>query len=205
MSRNEFEKLVSDKLSNIDNKNEAHYSVIKAMELVNENQNLVQAKIYSEILNNMVINCNRILINSIDDFITINKNYFNERPRTFDFTTRKIAYNFAFDLLLKQNTTKEIKDDLNKSKSAFELVLMTHGKQQGCYIATMAYGDYDHPQVLELRKFRDDFLSRTILGRNFIKLYYRYSPSLVQRLKSKQNINLIIRKGLDQFIKTIKK
>jgi hypothetical protein len=75
----------------------------------------------------------------------------------------------------------------------------------GCYIATMAYGDYDHPQVLELRKFRDDFLSRTILGRNFIKLYYRYSPSLVQRLKDKQGINLIIRKGLDQFIKTIRK
>jgi len=75
----------------------------------------------------------------------------------------------------------------------------------GCYIATMAYGDYDHPQVLELRKFRDDFLSRTILGRNFIKLYYRYSPSLVQMLKDKQSINLIIRKGLDQFIKTIRK
>lgn len=75
----------------------------------------------------------------------------------------------------------------------------------GCYIATMAYGDYDHPQVLELRKFRDDFLSRTILGRSFIKLYYRYSPSLVQRLKNKQGINLIIRKGLDQFIKTIRK
>jgi hypothetical protein len=75
----------------------------------------------------------------------------------------------------------------------------------GCYIATMAYGDYDHPQVLELRKFRDDFLSRTTLGRSFIKLYYRYSPSLVQMLKNKQGINLIIRKGLDQFIKTIRK
>ena len=75
----------------------------------------------------------------------------------------------------------------------------------GCYIATMAYGDYDHPQVLELRKFRDDFLSKTTLGRSSIKLYYRYSPSLVQRLKNKQSINLIIRKGLDQFIKIIRK
>lgn len=75
----------------------------------------------------------------------------------------------------------------------------------GCYIATMAYGDYDHPQVLELRKFRDDFLSKTILGRRFISFYYKYSPTLVERLKNKQAINLIIRKGLDQFIKTIKK
>jgi hypothetical protein len=75
----------------------------------------------------------------------------------------------------------------------------------GCYIATMAYGDYDHPQVLELRKFRDDFLSKTIIGRNFIKLYYKYSPKLVQMLKNRQGVNLIIRKGLDQFIKTIRK
>ncbi|PQJ72769.1 CFI-box-CTERM domain-containing protein [Polaribacter butkevichii] len=75
----------------------------------------------------------------------------------------------------------------------------------GCYIATMAYGDYDHPQVIELRNFRDDFLSKTIVGRYFIKFYYKYSPSLVEKLKNKQSINLIIRKGLDQFIKTIKK
>ncbi|WP_055445564.1 CFI-box-CTERM domain-containing protein [Lacinutrix himadriensis] len=76
---------------------------------------------------------------------------------------------------------------------------------KGCYIATMAYGDYDHPQVMELRNFRDGFLSKTIVGRRFIKLYYKYSPSLVEKLKNKQSINHIIRKGLDQFIKAIKK
>ena len=75
----------------------------------------------------------------------------------------------------------------------------------GCYVATMAYGDYDHPQVLELRKFRDDFLSTTIIGRYFIRLYYKYSPSLVEMLKNKKSTNLIIRKFLDQFIKAIRK
>lgn len=75
----------------------------------------------------------------------------------------------------------------------------------GCYIATMAYGDYDHPKVMELRRFRDSFLSKTIVGRRFIKFYYKYSPNLVEKLKNKQSINLIIRKGLDQFIKAIKK
>ena len=75
----------------------------------------------------------------------------------------------------------------------------------GCYIATMAYGDYNHPQVLELRTFRDDFLSKSYLGRNFIKLYYRYSPLLVEKLKDKTKTNDIIRTLLDQFIKIIKK
>lgn len=74
-----------------------------------------------------------------------------------------------------------------------------------CYIATMAYGDYDHPQVIELRKFRDNILNKTNLGRSFIKFYYKYSPKLVEKLKNKPSINLIIRKSLDQFIKTIRK
>ena len=74
-----------------------------------------------------------------------------------------------------------------------------------CYIATMAYGDYDHPQVMILRQFRDDVLANSSLGKWFIKTYYHYSPKLVAKLKNKKTINSIIRKSLDQLIKLIKK
>lgn len=53
----------------------------------------------------------------------------------------------------------------------------------GCYIATMAYGNYNHPQVIELRNFRDQFLSKSVLGRSFIRIYYKYSPILVENLE----------------------
>lgn len=75
----------------------------------------------------------------------------------------------------------------------------------GCYIATMAYGNYNHPQVMELRKFRDEFLRKTFLGRYFIKVYYKYSPHLVERLKNKPKINELLRSSLDLLIKTIRK
>lgn len=75
----------------------------------------------------------------------------------------------------------------------------------GCYIATMAYGDYDHPQVIELRQFRDGFLSKTTLGLYFIRFYYKYSPLLVEKLKNKPKINALIRTFLDQLIKLIRK
>lgn len=74
----------------------------------------------------------------------------------------------------------------------------------GCYIATMAYGDYNHPQVLILRHFRDSYLEKREWGRIFIKYYYHYSPKLVEKLKNHVHINRIIRKGLDCFIKLIK-
>lgn len=74
----------------------------------------------------------------------------------------------------------------------------------GCYIATMAYGDYDHPQVMILRQFRDDVLDKSAFGKWFIKTYYHYSPKLVERLKNQRTVNIIIRKALNQFIKLIK-
>jgi hypothetical protein len=72
---------------------------------------------------------------------------------------------------------------------------------EGCYIATMAYGDYEHPQVLELRKFRDRILKHSFLGRIFIILYYRISPFMAKKLKDKEEINIKIRELLDKFIK----
>ena len=39
-------------------------------------------------------------------------------------------------------------------------------KKEGCYIATLVYGDYEHPKVKILRRFRDDFLLTNYLGKN---------------------------------------
>lgn len=71
----------------------------------------------------------------------------------------------------------------------------------GCYIATMVYGDYDHPQVLILRDFRDNVLKKSVLGRAFIRFYYRYSPTWVKHLRNHTKINSFIRVLLDKFIK----
>lgn len=74
----------------------------------------------------------------------------------------------------------------------------------GCYIATMVYGDYDHPQVLVLRDFRDSVLRKSLLGRAFIRFYYRYSPTWVKHLKGHKKFNAVIRSILDKFIKVYK-
>lgn len=70
----------------------------------------------------------------------------------------------------------------------------------GCYIATMCYGDYDHPQVMVLRDFRDSVLLQHDWGQSFVRFYYRNSPNWVEHLKGKRLINTIIRKLLDKFI-----
>lgn len=46
----------------------------------------------------------------------------------------------------------------------------------GCFIATAAMGDYDHPVVMDLRMFRDNWLLKRDWGVKFTKWYYNHGP-----------------------------
>ncbi len=50
----------------------------------------------------------------------------------------------------------------------------------GCYVATCLYGSYDCPQVWTLRRYRDNTLAKSVLGRSFIRTYYAVSPTIVK-------------------------
>jgi hypothetical protein len=47
-------------------------------------------------------------------------------------------------------------------------------EKEGCFIATAAMGNYNHPQVIELRNFRDQWVLKKRWGKTFVKLYYKY-------------------------------
>ena len=80
----------------------------------------------------------------------------------------------------------------------------TNKRNEGCYIATMVYGDYNHPQVLILRRYRDQVLETSLLGRLIINGYYFISPKIVYLLKEHSFINHVIRLLLDKIVLLIK-
>jgi hypothetical protein len=65
--------------------------------------------------------------------------------------------------------------------------------KEGCFIATACYLNYDHPDVLVLRSFRDDFLIKNKLGKSFVEYYYRVSPPIAVRLKKNTVLSTSIR------------
>lgn len=77
-------------------------------------------------------------------------------------------------------------------------------RNEGCYIATMIYGDYDDPSVLVLRKYRDNKLSKFFWGRILIKIYYFTSPRAVFYLKNQKRINSVIKRTLDGIVSKVK-
>ena len=75
----------------------------------------------------------------------------------------------------------------------------------GCYIATAVYGSYDCPDVWTLRRFRDEVLRASVLGRLFIRGYYAVSPELVRHLGSKPLFQKPVKMALDSFVSNLKK
>ncbi len=61
-----------------------------------------------------------------------------------------------------------------------------------CFVATSVYGDPGHSDVCHLRRFRDETLRRSVLGRIFIAWYYRYGPDLAEYIKD----TLFLKRGI---------
>jgi len=62
--------------------------------------------------------------------------------------------------------------------------------KKACFVATACYGDEDAPEVVRLRRYRDEVLSGSVAGRAFIRAYYRLSPPLaawIARSTSRRN------------------
>ena len=70
----------------------------------------------------------------------------------------------------------------------------------GCYIATAIYGSYDCPSVWILRRYRDNRLAKSFLGRTFIRCYYAVSPTVVCIFGKKKWFNRFWKKRLDKFV-----
>ena len=71
----------------------------------------------------------------------------------------------------------------------------------GCYIATAVYGSYYAREVLVLRRFRDETLSKYYFGRLFIRVYYLLSPPVARRLRNATSVNAMVRSILDKWVK----
>jgi DNA-directed RNA polymerase subunit RPC12/RpoP len=73
-------------------------------------------------------------------------------------------------------------------------------KKPGCYIATAVYGSYDAPEVITLRRFRDEVLQKSICGRLFVNIYYCISPCLAEKLKGTKHLNYIVKCLLNKWV-----
>lgn len=100
----------------------------------------------------------------------------------------------SIDIICDQFYIEELDTFLNEIWTKEIPVLPKDDPKKGaCFIATACYGDYNHPNVIVLRKFRDNILLKSLLGRAFISLYYSYSPSFALKIEKSVILRSIIR------------
>lgn len=73
-----------------------------------------------------------------------------------------------------------------------------------CFIATAAYGSSMAEEVVTLRRFRDDHLMKSKAGREFVHLYYRYSPAVADYIRERDSMRAAARMGLWPVVFVIK-
>lgn len=72
-----------------------------------------------------------------------------------------------------------------------------------CFVVTTTMGDINHPVVIDFRKYRDEVLLETNLGRLFIKVYYKIGPFLSEIIKNNKTLFQISRSFILKLHKRI--
>jgi len=73
---------------------------------------------------------------------------------------------WVLEIKLLQKLVQDLSDNKNLKKET----------KSGCFIATAAMGNYNHPVVVDLKVFRDDWLLKHNWGVKFTNWYYKHGP-----------------------------
>jgi hypothetical protein len=118
---------------------------------------------------------------------------------SYDSTTNTATFTPSSDLSHFTNYTATITTAVtdtsgNHLAGNYTWTFQTENKHKySCFIATAAYGSYLDPHVAVLRAFRDDYLLKTWAGRDFVGLYYRFSPPVARVIAKHAALRMITR------------
>lgn len=73
-----------------------------------------------------------------------------------------------------------------------------------CFVATAAWGDAWHDEVMTLRQFRDRHLLTNTAGRAFVKWYYDRSPPMARFIETRPAARAAVRAGLMPVVLAIR-
>jgi Putative Ig domain. len=74
----------------------------------------------------------------------------------------------------------------------------------GCFIATAAFGTSMAQEVCVLSKVRDQYLLKNKCGKEFVELYYTYSPAIADYIAKHDSLRAMIRACLRPLVEMAK-
>ncbi len=141
-----------------------------------------------------------------DDAYTITDGYYeflSLSEGTYSLTPYQMGYSFypdAKDVTVTDTDIDQGVDFERWSSSSTAHDISTSGGGGSCFIATAAFGTPVAEEVKTLSEFRDNILMKTVIGRNFIKVYYKTSPPIANFIRNKPSLRALVRVGLKSLL-----
>jgi len=75
--------------------------------------------------------------------------------------------------------------------------------QEYCSLETAL--NSDQTKIETLRRFRDEVLAKTPVGREYIRLYYQWSPAIVQAMEEDEELKAEVKELIEELLPLIEK
>lgn len=85
--------------------------------------------------------------------------------------------------------------DISRQKQyqpQYQTQSQTTNDSSDCFVVTATYGTPYSPEVIKYRYFRDEYLTKNILGKKLISYYYRIGPIAANYIKKHPNLKKIM-------------
>ncbi len=116
----------------------------------------------------------------------------------YDSTTERHESRLPGESRIEVKIGEVVDSQLSDEMSAFPEALQPYPDlpDEGCFVATAAYGYYTAPQVQLLREFRDRYLLTNVPGRAFVRWYYTHGPAAARWLEAYPLFKSLVRGAL---------
>jgi hypothetical protein len=89
----------------------------------------------------------------------------------------------SYEKLLRQKLTEAV-DAIKTLDSSYAAPAIEKKQADACFVVTATMGDFDHPDVVLLRRFRDRWIRRQFWGDRFIEIYYFVGPIFAKAISN---------------------
>lgn len=124
----------------------------------------------------------------------------SDDPGGYTYDQREVSEDDDFPIpLLPEDEEDEDKDAFPKDEEDGS------GADLTCFVATAAYQDPWHPDVVWLRKFRDQILVNYRPGRAFIAFYWRVGPIMAAKVRSRPVLAKVGKNAIGLIVRALQK
>lgn len=102
------------------------------------------------------------------------------------------AYSLSddYEAVLREQMNRAV-EALRLLDSSYEPPQIDKKQADACFVVTATMGDFHHPNVTLLRKFRDTWLARRPWGNSFIGAYYRAGPKIASAIERSRFLKFV--------------